>query len=250
MAVTSYTAVIPSQEDAKIVVPYKRYIDFCHFEWYEKLQQILQIKKASVKSDTYLALHTLYSVGNFTKTKHLEALKLIDNQLTFKRKTEPLKFEVKCRNCSFSGFSQCNVCTHKSDHYCSYYCAEIALTNIKLDLEEHILQMPSELVDRTDVLVSRMKYIRMCRSEWLEGLNNLGLQKRDMDTLKGHTEKVYSSNVFTEQMHERLMRAIAREKRFITEVSAMKSPDGMRSYYTPILSVVNLQIALDNALSS
>lgn len=275
--------LISSCDDEQIIIQYSRFIDFCKFEWFEKLNETLGILKTNVSNEAEEIIKKLYGCRNFSKKRHEIAMKLIDQQLKFKRKIEPLQFLTNAqKRRKFNGFRSNLECednfdmdsddnsasdwenssdqdskndsnseseSSKTTNY-SYYCPKIAMINLKLDLED--IFNSSLVIDKSgsDQSVSKEKYTKMCKIEWTETLcDKLNFPIGVFEGLQPLLDRVYSANVYTEDIHKKLMSSIEREVKFKLGVSAIRTPDDSQSYYTATHSAKNLEIILEDILN-
>lgn len=267
---TSSSTWSMSTSEPEITIKYERYIDFCKFEWFEKLNDVLQIstndiKKAN-KPDESEVIKKLYSTEGFSKDRHNTAMKLIDQQLKFKTKIEPLKFQVQrtvpttpTSNMYFGNnpYNIVNIENFEIPQYqrtvqyssYSYYCPDVALVNIILNLEDMCFSTPI-ILDKSDQSVSTEKYIKMCKSEFEQEMcEKLNFTKNEYESLETLLKMFYSAKVFTEERHTRMMKSIGREQKFKAKVSKIFVPGSSQSYYRSMHSVKNLELLLEEFLN-
>lgn len=180
------------------------------------------------------------SPSDFSKKRHQAALKLIEKQVRFRQKIDATETSV---NYHSKVSRECEVST--KDYHSNY--ADLALINIKLVLEDVLtLSIPDNDEDKGDQMVSKGSYIEMCKELFKEEL----CEKFQVYELPGtellHSllQRVFSVDVFTEKIHQKLIKWIFRELRLKAELSNMS----LNYFYTLMHSVKNLELVLEDIL--
>lgn len=219
-------------------INYTKWIKVCKNDWYDKLEKMLSITKSSVTIKD--SIDRLYSVDNFSDQRYDIMMKAIDREVRFKNKVEPLKFYVSNTN-----------------H--SYYAVKVSMENFKILMEE-ILEDPLTMdnadpaVDRL-VWITKLKWISICKNEWYEKMEKvLTITKAGLQALDSLVNQLYSVDVFTDEKHEVMMKAVDRELKFKERVKVLKvyssNSYSNDSYYSPTVSVKNFELVLEDILDA
>lgn len=204
------TLSMPLNEDKArgdmLPINYTKWIKVCKNDFYGKLEKMLSIKMSSVTIKELL--DRMYSIENFSNQRHDAMMKAIDREVRFKNKVEPLKFSV-----------------NDSEH--SYYAMEVSIENFKIFLEEILEEPLTEDFDEPAlnkiVWITKLKWITICKNEWYDEIERvLNFDRDGLKALDSFVNQLYSTDVFTDDRHAMIMKAINRELKFKQRVEVIK----------------------------
>lgn len=220
-----------NNENATVIkVSYEQYIRFYAFEWCRSLVNKLKVAETSLELLNFDLISMLYSPSGFSKDRHEAAMNSINKEVRFRAK------------------AKIDVDHHKRSSTTSFY-NDMAMLNIRLDFED-ILKLPMPHVNKKDQWIQKQDYIDMCKQQLNTELNEeFDVNKlRGMEALHSMLDKVYLPGVFTEEIHQKLIKWIIRELKFRSEIFVVLSPGLMTSCYTSKHSMKKLELVLEDIL--
>lgn len=243
-------------EEDMIEIKFDRWIEYCKHGWYEKLDEVLGIQKKEVTIKEFI--DDLYSVQNFSDSAHEAMLGAIDRELRFKKKVEPLQVGVQaCIDIKqFINYPYKITGPVDSKNYYSYYSKNVTMENLRIFIEDILNEnqpIDSKFQNEKTIKVPRTKYIKICENEWYGlALDNLDIPSEALQSLEILINNLYSAETFTDEKHKQMLDAISREYRFrdATENLVMyETINGLQySYYSPMVSVKNFELVLEDIL--
>lgn len=239
-----------------IAITFDRWIEYCKNEWYEKLndQLEIQIQDVTIKD----LIDDLYSIKKFTDDRHEAVMSAIDRELRFKKKVEPLQISFPSlqyfppfMNYPYNSTKPLDATVSRS-----YYSKVVTMENFRILLED--ILKTAESTDATEgdgkmIQVQRSKYISMCENEWYQlALEILDIPVIALQPLDILLSNLYSPDTFTDEKHKQMLDAIYRELRFKNATEKLviyATIDGMQySYYSSTVTVKNFELVLEDIL--
>lgn len=226
------------ERNGMISINYTKWIKVCKNDWYDKLEKMLSIRKSAVTIKD--VIDDLYSIEKFSDHRHDTMMKAIDREVRFKNKVEPLKFYVS--NSSFS-----------------HYSTKVTMENFKILLEEILAdELNAEIVSADSeklVWVTKLKWITICKNEWYEKMEQeLNFDKTGLQPLDPMIGQLYSIDLFSDEKHDIMMKAVDRELKFKNRVKPLKVYPGNSynndSYYSATVSVKNFELVMEDILDA